>query len=45
MIALELGNIKLEIDRIETEKFYATQNGFICDCPDCVVSFPKNRTV
>ena len=36
MIILELGNIKLEIDRIETEKFYATQNGFICDCPDCV---------
>ena len=36
MTTLELGNIKLEIDRIETEKFYQTQNGFICDCPDCV---------
>ena len=36
MTTIELGNIKLEIDRIETEKFYATQNGFICDCPDCV---------
>jgi len=36
MKTIELGNIKLEIDRIETEKFYATQNGFICDCPDCV---------
>ncbi|MGJ8551247.1 hypothetical protein [Winogradskyella wichelsiae] len=36
MTTVELGNIKLEIDRIETEKFYATQNGFICDCPDCV---------
>jgi len=36
MTTIELGNIKLEIDRIETEKFYAIQNGFICDCPDCV---------
>ncbi|WP_028375093.1 hypothetical protein [Leeuwenhoekiella sp. MAR_2009_132] len=36
MTTIELGNIKLEINRIETEKFYATQNGFICDCPDCV---------
>ena len=36
MTTIELGNIKLEIDRIETEKFYATQNGFICDCPDCM---------
>ena len=36
MTTIELGNIKLEIDRIETEKFYATQNGFICDCLDCV---------
>lgn len=33
---VELGNIELEIDRIETEKFYATQNGFICNCPDCL---------
>ncbi|MFI2744332.1 hypothetical protein ACG2LH_16475 [Zhouia sp. PK063] len=29
MTTIELGNIKLEIDRIETEEFYATQNGFI----------------
>ncbi|MDX1830463.1 MAG: hypothetical protein R3342_13065 [Lutibacter sp.] len=36
MTTVELGNIKLEIDRIETEKFYATQNGFVCDCPDCL---------
>ncbi len=36
MTTVELGNIKLEIDQIETEKFYETQNGFICDCPDCV---------
>ena len=36
MTTVELGNIKLEIDRIETEKFYKSQNGFICDCPDCV---------
>ncbi len=32
---VDLGNIRLEIDRIETEKFYANQNGFTCDCPDC----------
>ncbi|WP_394908036.1 hypothetical protein [uncultured Mesonia sp.] len=36
MTTVELENIKLEIDRIETEKFYATQNGFVCDCPDCL---------
>ncbi len=36
MITVELGNIKLEIDRNATEKFYKSQNGFICDCPDCV---------
>lgn len=36
MTTIKLGNIKLEIERIETEKFYATQNGFICDCPDCL---------
>ncbi|WP_203296821.1 hypothetical protein [Luteirhabdus pelagi] len=36
MTTVELGNIKLEIDRTETEKFYATQNGFVCDCPDCL---------
>jgi hypothetical protein len=36
MTTVELGNIKLEIERIETEKFYATQNGFVCDCPDCL---------
>ncbi|UZO79653.1 hypothetical protein NBT05_11895 [Aquimarina sp. ERC-38] len=36
MITVELGNIKLEIDRIATEKFYKSQSGFICDCPDCV---------
>ncbi len=36
MTTVELGNIKLEIDRIATEKFYKSQNGFICDCPDCV---------
>ena len=36
MTTVELGNIKLEIDRIETEKFYTTQNGFVCDCPDCL---------
>ena len=36
MTIVELGNIRLEIDQIETEKFYETQNGFICDCPDCV---------
>jgi hypothetical protein len=36
MKSVELGNIKLEIDRIATEKFYKSQNGFICDCPDCV---------
>ena len=36
MTTVELGNIKLEIDRIETEKFYATQNGFVCDCLDCL---------
>jgi len=36
MTTVELGNIKLEIDRIETEKFYAIQNGFVCDCPDCL---------
>lgn len=36
MTTIELRNIKLEIDQIETEKFYATQNGFICDCLDCV---------
>lgn len=36
MTTVELGNIKLEIDRIATEKFYKSQNGFICDCIDCV---------
>lgn len=36
MKIVELGNTVLEIDRIETMKFYATQNGFICDCPDCL---------
>jgi len=36
MTILELGNIKLEIDRIATENFYKSQNGFICDCNDCV---------
>ena len=36
MKIVELGNIKLEIDKIETEKFYENQNGFICDCPDCL---------
>ncbi|MDO1514562.1 hypothetical protein Q2T41_18055 [Maribacter confluentis] len=36
MTTVELGNIKLEIDRNATEKFYKSQNGFICDCPDCL---------
>ena len=36
MTTVELGNIKLEIDRNATEEFYKSQNGFICDCPDCV---------
>ena len=36
MTIVELGKTKLEIDRIATEKFYRSQNGFICDCPDCV---------
>ncbi len=36
MTTVELENIKIEVDRIETEKFYANQNGFICDCPDCL---------
>ena len=36
MTTVELGNIKLEVDKKETQKFYATQNGFVCDCPDCL---------
>jgi|GEM_PF-2224475 len=36
MKTVELGNIRLEVDNIETKKFYETQNGFICDCSDCV---------
>jgi hypothetical protein len=36
MKTLELGNIKFEIDQLETARFYSTQNGFICDCPNCL---------
>ena len=31
MITVELGNVKLEIDRNATEKFYKSQNGFISE--------------
>ncbi|WP_165750245.1 hypothetical protein [Cellulophaga sp. Z1A5H] len=36
MKSVELGNIKLVVDSIETRKFYETQNGFVCNCPDCL---------
>ena len=35
MKTIELGHIRLEIDVESTKKFYASQNGFVCDCPDC----------
>ena len=36
MKTIKLDNITLEIDEIRTEKFYKTQNIFVCDCSDCV---------
>ena len=35
MTTLQLDNITLKIDSQLTSKFYANQNGFVCDCPDC----------
>jgi hypothetical protein len=35
MKTINLGHIRLEVDVESTEKFYASQNGFVCDCPDC----------
>lgn len=35
MKTINLGHIRLEVDAESTEKFYASQNGFVCDCPDC----------
>lgn len=36
MNTIDLGHIRLEIDIESTLKFYASQNGFVCDCPDCL---------
>lgn len=36
MNTIELGNITLEIENEKTEKFYESQNGFICECKDCI---------
>jgi hypothetical protein len=35
MKTIDLAHIRLEIDVESTKKFYASQNGFVCDCPDC----------
>ena len=36
MNTLELGNIVIQFDSEETKMFYSSQNGFVCDCPDCL---------
>lgn len=35
MKTIHIGHIRLEIDVESTKKFYASQNEFDCDCPDC----------
>ncbi|MEZ4951685.1 MAG: hypothetical protein R2879_04540 [Saprospiraceae bacterium] len=36
MKTINFGHIKLEIDIESTEKFYESQKGFVCDCPNCI---------
>ena len=36
MKTIKIENVTLEIDEKRTEKFYKTQNTFVCDCSDCL---------
>lgn len=45
MKTLKLGNLEIEFDSDNTRRFYAKQNGFVCNCPNCLNYVDKLSTV
>ena len=45
MKTIKFGNIEIEYDSTNTQKFYAKQYPFGCDCPDCLDYVNKLPTV